>query len=146
MQISETDPSEYNTDDTSKPVEESTTKAPEETQDVKPTPTITRRKAPLVARPAKRIKTSTPGTAEIVKAKMDGSSSGDLVQFKMEPYEISDQTQEQELSAEAEETLGNEGNDTTRQDETEDYSLIEGMDDEPQAGTSGDGATEGQGM
>lgn len=74
--------------------------------------------------------------------------SGDqLIQFKMEPYDqsqsgvsVPDDNVDESF---ADDTL----DDTNADDGNEDYSMIEGGDDEPQAGTSTDGAAgEGQGM
>lgn len=94
----------------------------------------------------KRIKTSTPSVSEAT-VKSDSSTTGDPVQFKMEPYEIGDSTVH-EHDTSADDSFGADGteNETTQQEDTEDYSLMEGLDEEPQAGTSGEGAGEGQGM
>lgn len=65
------------------------------------------------------------------------------VQFKMEPYD-----QSQSLNDETgDENFGDDNLDDTNVDDTEDYSMMEGGvgEEEPQAGTSTDGAGEGQG-
>lgn len=80
------------------------------------------------------------------KIETDALTANDLVQFKMEPYEsgeiASDAAEVHEETFEVEE---GGGDDAAGQDETEDFSLLEGMEGEPQAGTSGDAAGEGQG-
>lgn len=70
----------------------------------------------------------------------------------MEPYETSESAAAQEQDTSADEAYGNESNENM-EDESGDYSMMTGLEDEPQAGTSGegaegntDGAEEGQGM
>lgn len=65
------------------------------------------------------------------------------VQFKMEPY---DQTHSL-IDETGDETFGDDTLDDNTVDDTEDYSMMEGGvgEEEPQAGTSTDGAGEGQG-
>lgn len=64
------------------------------------------------------------------------------VQFKMEPYETHSLIDET-----GDETFGDDTLDDNTVDDTEDYSMMEGGvgEEEPQAGTSTDGAGEGQG-
>lgn len=137
--------SEYISDENTKQIESgSPEKSHQHGEAAKTTPTVTRTKRQLIGRPTKRIKTSTPSASDVVKS--DSSTTGDLVQFKMEPYEIGDATVKEQDSS-ANDPFGPESNDNdTTQEETEDYSLMEGLEDEPQAGTSGEGAEEGQGM
>lgn len=71
------------------------------------------------------------------------TESAPPVQFKMEPY---DQTHSL-IDETGDETFGDDTLDDNTVDDTEDYSMMEGGvgEEEPQAGTSTDGAGEGQG-
>lgn len=64
----------------------------------------------------------------------------EFVQFKMEPYD-----QSQTISIQDDDEQFGEGLDETVGDETEDYSMMESNEEEPQAGTSTEGTGEGQG-
>ncbi|XP_030751856.1 protein tramtrack, beta isoform-like isoform X7 [Sitophilus oryzae] len=69
------------------------------------------------------------------------STDSQPVQFKMEPY---DQNQSVTIPDDTgDDNFGDDTLDDTAVDDTEDYSMMEG--EEPQAGTSTDGAGEGQG-
>ncbi|XP_019880600.1 protein tramtrack, beta isoform isoform X17 [Aethina tumida] len=71
------------------------------------------------------------------------STSNEVVQFKMEPY---DQNQSISIDETPDETFGDDNTlDEANVDDTEDYSMMEGGEEEPQAGTSAEGAGEGQG-
>lgn len=71
------------------------------------------------------------------------STSNEVVQFKMEPY---DQNQSISIDETPDETFGDDSTlDEANVDDTEDYSMMEGGEEEPQAGTSAEGAGEGQG-
>ncbi|XP_030751878.1 protein tramtrack, beta isoform-like isoform X9 [Sitophilus oryzae] len=70
------------------------------------------------------------------------STDSQPVQFKMEPY---DQNQSVTIPDDTgDDNFGDDTLDDTAVDDTEDYSMMEG--EEPQAGTSTDGAGEGQGI
>ncbi|XP_030751932.1 protein tramtrack, beta isoform-like isoform X16 [Sitophilus oryzae] len=70
------------------------------------------------------------------------STDSQPVQFKMEPY---DQNQSVTIPDDTgDDNFGDDTLDDTAVDDTEDYSMMEG--EEPQAGTSTDGAGEGQGL
>ncbi|XP_019880603.2 modifier of mdg4 isoform X31 [Aethina tumida] len=72
------------------------------------------------------------------------STSNEVVQFKMEPY---DQNQSISIDETPDETFGDDNTlDEANVDDTEDYSMMEGGEEEPQAGTSAEGAGEGQGV
>ncbi|XP_019880613.2 protein tramtrack, beta isoform isoform X19 [Aethina tumida] len=72
------------------------------------------------------------------------STSNEVVQFKMEPY---DQNQSISIDETPDETFGDDNTlDEANVDDTEDYSMMEGGEEEPQAGTSAEGAGEGQGF
>ncbi|XP_019880616.1 protein tramtrack, beta isoform isoform X45 [Aethina tumida] len=72
------------------------------------------------------------------------STSNEVVQFKMEPY---DQNQSISIDETPDETFGDDNTlDEANVDDTEDYSMMEGGEEEPQAGTSAEGAGEGQDM
>ncbi|XP_063907093.1 modifier of mdg4-like isoform X31 [Zophobas morio] len=105
--------------------------------------------------PAKRPRLSVPEQASaqqtIAKTEPAAVSSApsneNLIQFKMEPYDQGqstvtipdDNTDETFTDDPLDETNADDGN--------EDYSMMEGGDEEPQAGTSADGtAGEGQGL
>ncbi|XP_018573606.1 protein tramtrack, beta isoform isoform X25 [Anoplophora glabripennis] len=76
-------------------------------------------------------------------ASVPSGGSSEPVQFKMEPY---DQTQSL-IDETGDENFGDDNLDDANVDDTEDYSMMEGGtgEEEPQAGTSTDGAGEGQG-
>ncbi|CAH0552590.1 unnamed protein product [Brassicogethes aeneus] len=71
------------------------------------------------------------------------STTDQMVQFKMEPY---DQSQTINLADDAaDDTFGDDHTlDETTMDDTEDYNMMEGGEEEPQAGTSTEVAGEGQ--
>ncbi|XP_018573609.1 protein tramtrack, beta isoform isoform X28 [Anoplophora glabripennis] len=77
-------------------------------------------------------------------ASVPSGGSSEPVQFKMEPY---DQTQSL-IDETGDENFGDDNLDDANVDDTEDYSMMEGGtgEEEPQAGTSTDGAGEGQGL
>ncbi|XP_018573629.1 protein tramtrack, beta isoform isoform X46 [Anoplophora glabripennis] len=77
-------------------------------------------------------------------ASVPSGGSSEPVQFKMEPY---DQTQSL-IDETGDENFGDDNLDDANVDDTEDYSMMEGGtgEEEPQAGTSTDGAGEGQGI
>ncbi|XP_018573611.1 protein tramtrack, beta isoform isoform X30 [Anoplophora glabripennis] len=77
-------------------------------------------------------------------ASVPSGGSSEPVQFKMEPY---DQTQSL-IDETGDENFGDDNLDDANVDDTEDYSMMEGGtgEEEPQAGTSTDGAGEGQGV
>lgn len=82
--------------------------------------------------------TSTPATAAIP----DQSQS---VQFKMEPYESSS-TANLHTETEIDDSYADDTADEPAMDDTEDYGMAEGAEEEPQAGTSVEATGEGQGM
>lgn len=118
------------------------TEKQEQDSETAKTPTQSRVKRQLSGRPAKRPRTSETEIQKTVVEKTESLSSRDLVQFKMEPYEITDSVHEPETSADDDTTFANEGMEmeNSQQQEEEDYSLMSGMEEEPQAGTSGEGA------
>ncbi|XP_008198848.1 protein tramtrack, beta isoform isoform X10 [Tribolium castaneum] len=111
-----------------------------------------RKTHPAPTPPAKRPRLNAPEaspTSAITKTEPSVSSTptnDQLIQFKMEPY---DQSQASITVPDdgVDETFADDPLDDTNADEgNEDYSMMEGGDDEPQAGTSTDGAAgEGQG-
>ncbi|XP_008198872.1 protein tramtrack, beta isoform isoform X35 [Tribolium castaneum] len=112
-----------------------------------------RKTHPAPTPPAKRPRLNAPEaspTSAITKTEPSVSSTptnDQLIQFKMEPY---DQSQASITVPDdgVDETFADDPLDDTNADEgNEDYSMMEGGDDEPQAGTSTDGAAgEGQGV
>ncbi|XP_008198861.1 protein tramtrack, beta isoform isoform X24 [Tribolium castaneum] len=112
-----------------------------------------RKTHPAPTPPAKRPRLNAPEaspTSAITKTEPSVSSTptnDQLIQFKMEPY---DQSQASITVPDdgVDETFADDPLDDTNADEgNEDYSMMEGGDDEPQAGTSTDGAAgEGQGF
>ncbi|XP_008198860.1 protein tramtrack, beta isoform isoform X23 [Tribolium castaneum] len=110
-----------------------------------------RKTHPAPTPPAKRPRLNAPEaspTSAITKTEPSVSSTptnDQLIQFKMEPY---DQSQASITVPDdgVDETFADDPLDDTNADEgNEDYSMMEGGDDEPQAGTSTDGAAgEGQ--
>ncbi|XP_008198866.1 protein tramtrack, beta isoform isoform X30 [Tribolium castaneum] len=112
-----------------------------------------RKTHPAPTPPAKRPRLNAPEaspTSAITKTEPSVSSTptnDQLIQFKMEPY---DQSQASITVPDdgVDETFADDPLDDTNADEgNEDYSMMEGGDDEPQAGTSTDGAAgEGQGL
>ncbi|KAL3277334.1 hypothetical protein HHI36_012685 [Cryptolaemus montrouzieri] len=117
----------------------------------KPSPSVPRPKklpppAPVVSAPKRQRLSSS--TSEVVtpsnvvtKTEPISSTPSEVVQFKMEPY---DQTQSISIQDD-DEQFGGESLDDTVGDDTEDYSMMEGNEEEPQAGTSAEGSGEGQG-
>lgn len=112
-----------------------------------PTPVVT--PSPSAKRSRLSVSSSDSQPLPPTVAKSEPVSSGpagpinESVQFKMEPYD-----QSQSLIDETgDETFGDDNLDDTNVDDTEDYSMMEGGvgEEEPQAGTSTDGAGEGQG-
>ncbi|XP_076252134.1 uncharacterized protein LOC143191191 isoform X8 [Rhynchophorus ferrugineus] len=86
------------------------------------------------APPSQPLTKTEPGTTL-------SDNSSQPVQFKMEPY---DQNQSVTIPDDTgDENFGDDTLEDTAVDDTEDYSMMEG--EEPQAGTSTDGAAEGQG-
>ncbi|KAK9884703.1 hypothetical protein WA026_007548 [Henosepilachna vigintioctopunctata] len=116
----------------------------------KPTPSVPRPKKLPSQSPAqsapKRQRLSTSSSEVVVpsnvvtKSEPVSNTSTDVVQFKMEPY---DQTQTISIQDD-DDNFGGEGLDDTAGDDTEDYSMMEGNEEEPQAGTSAEGSGEGQ--
>ncbi|XP_076252163.1 uncharacterized protein LOC143191191 isoform X37 [Rhynchophorus ferrugineus] len=87
------------------------------------------------APPSQPLTKTEPGTTL-------SDNSSQPVQFKMEPY---DQNQSVTIPDDTgDENFGDDTLEDTAVDDTEDYSMMEG--EEPQAGTSTDGAAEGQGQ
>ncbi|XP_076252164.1 uncharacterized protein LOC143191191 isoform X38 [Rhynchophorus ferrugineus] len=87
------------------------------------------------APPSQPLTKTEPGTTL-------SDNSSQPVQFKMEPY---DQNQSVTIPDDTgDENFGDDTLEDTAVDDTEDYSMMEG--EEPQAGTSTDGAAEGQGL
>ncbi|XP_076252165.1 uncharacterized protein LOC143191191 isoform X39 [Rhynchophorus ferrugineus] len=87
------------------------------------------------APPSQPLTKTEPGTTL-------SDNSSQPVQFKMEPY---DQNQSVTIPDDTgDENFGDDTLEDTAVDDTEDYSMMEG--EEPQAGTSTDGAAEGQGI
>lgn len=93
---------------------------------------------------AKMVTSSTVDSKSIMKAESTSNTSttSELIQFKMEPYESGDHSNVLQDSSH-DKTYFDDTMGESHTEETEDYSLVEGTDDEPQASTSGDG--EGQG-
>lgn len=74
-------------------------------------------------------------------SKVDSKSTEETVQFKMEPYESGANVQGGQ-----DDTFGDDPLEDSQADDADDYSVMEGSEEEPQAGTSGDAVGEGQGM
>lgn len=119
-------------------------------EETKPIPSVPRPKklAPqaVSAPPVKRQRTSTSSSSEmapsnmITKTEPTATQPNEFVQFKMEPYD-----QSQSISIQDDDEQFGEGLEETVGDDTEDYSMMEGNEEEPQAGTSTEGTGEGQG-
>ncbi|XP_045468582.1 protein tramtrack, beta isoform-like isoform X13 [Harmonia axyridis] len=100
----------------------------------------------VVQPPAKRQRTSTSSSEMapsnvVTKTEPITNPPNEFVQFKMEPYD-----QSQTISIQDDDEQFGEGLEETVGDDTEDYSMMEGNEEEPQAGTSTEGTGEGQGI
>ncbi|XP_045468585.1 protein tramtrack, beta isoform-like isoform X16 [Harmonia axyridis] len=100
----------------------------------------------VVQPPAKRQRTSTSSSEMapsnvVTKTEPITNPPNEFVQFKMEPYD-----QSQTISIQDDDEQFGEGLEETVGDDTEDYSMMEGNEEEPQAGTSTEGTGEGQGV
>ncbi|XP_060525328.1 modifier of mdg4-like isoform X13 [Cylas formicarius] len=132
--------------DNDESVHEKSTPAPEDTykpvprpKKQPPTPVVSSTPAPK----RQRLSDSQPTPSAVVtKTEPVNSSSAETppVQFKVEPY---DQNQTLTIPDDDGDNFGDDTLDDNTADDTEDYSMMEG--EEPQAGTSTDGAGEGQG-
>ncbi|XP_044756242.1 modifier of mdg4-like isoform X8 [Coccinella septempunctata] len=96
--------------------------------------------------PAKRQRSSTSSSemapsSIVTKTEPVTNAPTEFVQFKMEPYD-----QSQTISIQDDDEQFGEGLEENVGDETEDYSMMEGNEEEPQAGTSTEGTGEGQGI
>ncbi|XP_044756235.1 modifier of mdg4-like isoform X1 [Coccinella septempunctata] len=94
--------------------------------------------------PAKRQRSSTSSSemapsSIVTKTEPVTNAPTEFVQFKMEPYD-----QSQTISIQDDDEQFGEGLEENVGDETEDYSMMEGNEEEPQAGTSTEGTGEGQ--
>ncbi|XP_060525355.1 modifier of mdg4-like isoform X38 [Cylas formicarius] len=133
--------------DNDESVHEKSTPAPEDTykpvprpKKQPPTPVVSSTPAPK----RQRLSDSQPTPSAVVtKTEPVNSSSAETppVQFKVEPY---DQNQTLTIPDDDGDNFGDDTLDDNTADDTEDYSMMEG--EEPQAGTSTDGAGEGQGI
>ncbi|XP_060525343.1 modifier of mdg4-like isoform X27 [Cylas formicarius] len=133
--------------DNDESVHEKSTPAPEDTykpvprpKKQPPTPVVSSTPAPK----RQRLSDSQPTPSAVVtKTEPVNSSSAETppVQFKVEPY---DQNQTLTIPDDDGDNFGDDTLDDNTADDTEDYSMMEG--EEPQAGTSTDGAGEGQEM
>ncbi|XP_060525327.1 modifier of mdg4-like isoform X12 [Cylas formicarius] len=133
--------------DNDESVHEKSTPAPEDTykpvprpKKQPPTPVVSSTPAPK----RQRLSDSQPTPSAVVtKTEPVNSSSAETppVQFKVEPY---DQNQTLTIPDDDGDNFGDDTLDDNTADDTEDYSMMEG--EEPQAGTSTDGAGEGQGV
>ncbi|XP_060525320.1 protein tramtrack, beta isoform-like isoform X5 [Cylas formicarius] len=133
--------------DNDESVHEKSTPAPEDTykpvprpKKQPPTPVVSSTPAPK----RQRLSDSQPTPSAVVtKTEPVNSSSAETppVQFKVEPY---DQNQTLTIPDDDGDNFGDDTLDDNTADDTEDYSMMEG--EEPQAGTSTDGAGEGQGL
>ncbi|XP_060525345.1 modifier of mdg4-like isoform X29 [Cylas formicarius] len=131
--------------DNDESVHEKSTPAPEDTykpvprpKKQPPTPVVSSTPAPK----RQRLSDSQPTPSAVVtKTEPVNSSSAETppVQFKVEPY---DQNQTLTIPDDDGDNFGDDTLDDNTADDTEDYSMMEG--EEPQAGTSTDGAGEGQ--
>jgi hypothetical protein len=121
------------------------------------TPKVTTRPKKIhhspAAPPAKRPRTSVTEqnvTTAVTKTEPAASSAPtneQLIQFKMEPYDQSQSTVTIPDDNPDETFTDDPLDESNADDGNEDYSMMEGGDEEPQAGTSADGtAGEGQGM
>jgi outer membrane biosynthesis protein TonB len=121
------------------------------------TPKVTTRPKKIhhspAAPPAKRPRTSVTEqnvTTAVTKTEPAASSTPtneQLIQFKMEPYDQSQSTVTIPDDNPDETFTDDPLDESNADDGNEDYSMMEGGDEEPQAGTSADGtAGEGQGM
>ncbi|CAG9822907.1 unnamed protein product [Phaedon cochleariae] len=119
-------------------------------EEYKPTPRPKKQQsAPLVTTPSiKRPRLSTSESQvppAITKTEPAVQSQSDsAVQFKMEPYDQSTNL----IDDTGDDNFGDDNLDDTANDDNEDYSMMESSmtgEEEPQAGTSADGAGEGQG-
>lgn len=110
-----------------------------------PAPRQKKLMGPSSKRP-KLVTSSTSDSKSVMKAESTSSTSASagLIEFKMEPYESGDHSNIQH-DVSHDKTYFDDTMDETQTEENEDYSLVEGTDDDVQAGTSGEGV-EGQGM
>ncbi|GJQ69398.1 hypothetical protein Trydic_g6513 [Trypoxylus dichotomus] len=125
-----------------------------------PKPTPKTKKPPVSYSTAKRQKISSPtrDKQSPVTVKTDSVATStptieppapqtteQLLQFKMEPYEVdqSDQTQVEGFEENPDDTFADDGADEPPMDETEYNTMLKG-EEEPQASTSGDGLGETQ--
>lgn len=93
---------------------------------------------------AKMVTSSTVDSKSVMKAEStSNTSTSELIEFKMEPYESGDHSNVQHDSSH-DKTYFDDTMDESQTGDNEDYSLVEGTEDEPQASTSGEGI-EGQG-
>ncbi|KAJ8919039.1 hypothetical protein NQ315_016945 [Exocentrus adspersus] len=133
-------------------VEPSAEKPVHQTEEYKPMPRPKKQPAPITPAPAiKRPRLSVSSTDSqplptmVTKSEpvtSVPSSGSESVQFKMEPYEQTPSL----IDDAGDENFGDDALDDANVDDTEDYSMMEGGvgEEEPQAGTSTDGAGEGQ--
>ncbi|KAL1488413.1 hypothetical protein ABEB36_014887 [Hypothenemus hampei] len=108
-----------------------------------PAPVVTTTTAAKRPRLSASSNDSQSVSGQVTKAEplpASANSENSAVQFKVEPYELN---QAVTITDDGDDTFGEDPLDESAVDDTEDYSMMEG--EEPQAGTSTDGTSEGQG-
>ncbi|XP_023014989.1 uncharacterized protein isoform X47 [Leptinotarsa decemlineata] len=108
-----------------------------------PTPSVKRPRL-SVSSDSQPLPPTITKTEPVASVQQVGLTPEPAIQFKMEPY---DQNQSL-LDETGDDNFGDDALDDTAGDDNEDYSMMESGvgDEEPQAGTSTDGAGEGQGI
>ncbi|XP_023014985.1 uncharacterized protein isoform X42 [Leptinotarsa decemlineata] len=108
-----------------------------------PTPSVKRPRL-SVSSDSQPLPPTITKTEPVASVQQVGLTPEPAIQFKMEPY---DQNQSL-LDETGDDNFGDDALDDTAGDDNEDYSMMESGvgDEEPQAGTSTDGAGEGQGF
>ncbi|XP_023014990.1 uncharacterized protein isoform X46 [Leptinotarsa decemlineata] len=108
-----------------------------------PTPSVKRPRL-SVSSDSQPLPPTITKTEPVASVQQVGLTPEPAIQFKMEPY---DQNQSL-LDETGDDNFGDDALDDTAGDDNEDYSMMESGvgDEEPQAGTSTDGAGEGQGL
>ncbi|XP_023014981.1 uncharacterized protein isoform X38 [Leptinotarsa decemlineata] len=108
-----------------------------------PTPSVKRPRL-SVSSDSQPLPPTITKTEPVASVQQVGLTPEPAIQFKMEPY---DQNQSL-LDETGDDNFGDDALDDTAGDDNEDYSMMESGvgDEEPQAGTSTDGAGEGQGV
>lgn len=113
-----------------------------------PPPRSPRHTSPIQPVKRQRLSEPQPSVAKTETPVQNTAPSAELIQFKMEPYDQGQSNQSLNDDNNADDNFVDDPlEDTNADDGNEDYSMMEGGDEEPQAGTSTDVASgEGQGM